>query len=148
MRCHLQTQLSPGLITAITPSKLLLVQSYTFSLFFLHCRNSSQLSQPSASNWSNDWKKNESIYFQWASINIYRSFIRGGCVVYVSLQWINTNFQQITFINEQNKQARRPRKSFGTVSKDILLCYLKISADLNDFSRSIVTSALNFNSPM
>lgn len=50
MRCHLQTQLSSGLITAIRPSKLLLVQSYTLSLLFFIRRNSSQLSQPSVSN--------------------------------------------------------------------------------------------------
>lgn len=55
MRCHLHTQLSSGLITAIKPSKLLLVQSYTLSLLFFIRKNSSQLSQPSTSNWSNDW---------------------------------------------------------------------------------------------
>lgn len=53
IRCHLQTQLSWVLITEIIPSKLELVQAYTFSRLLRILRNSSQLSHPSNSNWSN-----------------------------------------------------------------------------------------------
>lgn len=111
MRCHLQTQLSSGLITAIKPSKLLLVQSYTLSLLFFIRRNSSQLSQPSTSNWSNDWKENEN-------------------KLKVSIDWriIMTSqcgSNKITLTNEHTKQARSPRKSFGIESKDISMQLLK-----------------------
>lgn len=51
-RCHLETQLSSGLIIAMIPSNEELVQSYTISLLPFICRYGSQLSQPSYSNWS------------------------------------------------------------------------------------------------
>lgn len=56
-----------------------LVHSWTFSISFFSIKNLSQLSHPSASNWSVD------------------------------------------LIKEQNKHARRPRKSRGNVSNDIPL---------------------------
>lgn len=56
-RCHLATQESLGVVSAIMPSKLLLVWSYTLSLLFFMRRNSSQFSQPSFSNWSKVYRK-------------------------------------------------------------------------------------------
>lgn len=76
-RCHLETQLSSGLIIAMIPSKEELVQSYTISRLPFICRYASQLSQPSYSNWS------------------------------------------IVLTSEHSKQARRCRRSFGTVSRAI-----------------------------
>lgn len=106
MRCHLHTQLSSGLITAISPSKLLLVQSYTLSLLFFMRRNSSQLSQPSVSNWSKDCDE-----MKWQIFNVLANWMQ-----YILCSRIMSAF---TLTNEQTKHARNPRKSFGTVSKDI-----------------------------
>lgn len=106
MRCHLHTQLSSGLITAIRPSKLLLVQSYTLSLLFFMRRNSSQLSQPSVSNWSKDCVNEMT--------NIER--VLANWMKYILCSRIMSAF---TLTKEQTRHARNPRKSFGTVSKDI-----------------------------
>lgn len=81
MRCHLHTQLSSGLITAIKPSKLLLVQSYTLSLLFFMRRNSSQLSQPSTSNWSNDWNG-----IDWKTM--YKEFYENQMTLKFQLPWL------------------------------------------------------------
>ncbi|EDL94546.1 rCG64277 [Rattus norvegicus] len=50
MRCHLEIQLSSGLIITMIPSNEELVQSYTISLLPFICRYASQLSHPSHSN--------------------------------------------------------------------------------------------------
>lgn len=92
------------------------------SLLFFIRKNSSQLSQPSTSNWSNDWKtKHNKIYkIKCKRLSIKMHLI---CVVIV----------EFTLTNEHTKQARRPRKSFGIVSKDIFheLIWLQLSPNSN-----------------
>lgn len=113
IRCHLQTQLSSGLITAIRPSKLLLVQSYTLSLLFFILRNSSQLSHPSYSNCSKDCKLfGENACYLGISIWLIKRIPNAAGRIFLM------DFKR-TLTREHTKHARRPRKSFGIVSNDI-----------------------------
>lgn len=82
------------------PSKLELVQSKTLSLLFFIRKNSSQLSHPSNSNWSNVCK-----------IKIFSHII-----VHDNYNQKYQNRKKHTLIKEHTKQALRLRKSLATVS--------------------------------